>query len=106
MSAAKRLAKELRISRALNDRPRVLGLDPFVFWALLGLVAISAVSGSVRGLLGALGLGMVLHLFQPILEGEDSRRVEVLARSLVRARGSYFRPARSAFGSAGSRRVR
>ena len=104
MSVARR---DRRISRALNERPRVLGLDPFVFWTLLALVALAAVGGSFRGMLGVIGLGAMLRLAQPIIEGRDPRRIEILLRGLGRRRGgSFYPPARSAFARSGPRRVR
>ena len=104
MSAA---MTQRQISRALNERPRVLGLEPFVFWTLLALVALAAVGGSFRGMVGVIGLGAVLRVVQPIVEGQDPRRIEILVRGLGRRRGSsFYRPARSAFAPPGPRRVR
>ena len=94
----------LQVSRALNGRPRVLGLDPFVFWTLLGLVALSAISGSLRGMGAAMLAGAVLRVVQPLVEGGDPRRVEVIVRGLLRP--AFLRPLRSAWGPSGPRRVR
>ena len=98
------LEVQLMVSRALNGRPRVMGLDPFVFWTLVALVALSAISGSLRGMGAAILAGAVLRFVQPLVDGGDPRRVQVIARGLLRS--SFLRPMRSAWGPAGRRRVR
>ena len=80
-----------QIRRALTARVQVMGMDPGLFFGLLGVAGLAVLTArSLTAVVYALGGVALVPPLVRLLQGGDPWRLEILCRSW-RSRG-YYRP--------------